>query len=95
MRAINDLAMAGNDLVGSHGTGIADVVDAQQDDQVTCAGLHQYVTIEACQCVRAILVMQDLVAGDARVEHRHLAAALLRVQSLGKTIRPALVGVRG
>ena len=46
MCPMDDLTMACDDLLRGRVSGIPDVVDAFQDDQVARAGLHQYVAIQ-------------------------------------------------
>ena len=76
MGAIDDLAVALDDLLSGHGfrgvadqSGDEDVGVALQHDQVFGAGLYQHIAVEPGQGTGAEKVMQDAIAADARIEH--------------------------
>ena len=69
MAEADDEVFGGHDVVGVDGVlGVADVVDAFEDDEVLDAGLGEDVAVEAGEGVWAGDVVQDAVAADALVE---------------------------
>ncbi len=96
MRALDELAMRGNQVVRARHRCVAadaDVVDALEDDDVLRAWLDQDVAIETRQRADAGTVAQDAVAGDAFVQHGH--RNLRRRKTPRKFIGPAVVRVHG
>ncbi len=64
-----DEVVGGDDVVGLFGVkGVADVVDAFEDDEVADGGLGEDVGVEACEGGGAGAVVEDAVAADAVVE---------------------------
>ena len=65
----DDQVFGGDDVVRLDGVlGVADVVDAFEDDEVLDAGLGEDVAVEAGECVGAGVVVQNAVAANALVE---------------------------
>ncbi len=86
----------GDDVVGFVGVGgVADVVDALEDDDVFDAGLSDDVAVEASEGGGAGDVVQDAVAADALVEDAEVAGLLVGLEAAGEDVGPAGVGVAG
>src|SRR5688572_33377435 len=89
----SDLAMPRNEIVNRGGClPIADVIDADQDNEVRRATLRQDVAIKTGQHAWAVAVAEQPVAADADVQHAH--PRVLSQQSSRQVIRPAVIGVR-
>ena len=98
----DELAEAGDEVFGGDGIvgmggarGVADVVDAFEDDEVLDASLGEDVAVEAGEGAGAGLVVQDAVAADAFVEDAELCGLLVGLEAAGEDVGPAGVGVAG
>src|ERR1700722_9252411 len=67
---------------------IAQVIGAEQHDHMRHARLCQHVAIEPAQAAVTTNVMQDAVAAETLVHHRHWPAAAARDQPACELIRP-------
>ena len=84
--------LGGDDVVGFVGVvGVADVVDAFEDDEVLHAALVEHVAVEAGERVGAGDVVQDAVAADAFVEHAEVGGLLVGLQAACEDVGPAHV----
>ncbi len=91
-----DEVVGGDDVVGFGGIGgVADVVDAFEDDEVLDAGLGEDVAVEAGEGGGAGGVVQDAVAADAFVEDAEVGGLLVGLEAAGEDVGPAGVGVAG
>ncbi len=72
---------------------IAQIVGAQQHDDMRHARLRQHVAIEPAQAAVAANVVQDAVAAEPLVHHAHRPSAAPRRQPAGKLARPVGPGV--
>ena len=100
--ALDELGVAGDevfgrdDVVGFVGVGgVADVVDAFEDDDVADAGLGDDIAIEAGEGGWAGDVVEDAVAADALVENAKAGGLFVGLEAAGENVGPAGVGVLG
>ena len=101
MSAIDDLAMPLDYLLDAHDLRrIAeqgrneDVGVALQHDDVFRTRLHEHVTIETGQRTGADEIVQDPIAGKARVQHGDLRCVRARLEPRRKKIRKAPVRIQ-
>src|SRR3989441_11432459 len=74
---------------------IPQIVGAQHDDGMGHAGLRQHVAVEAAQAAVAPDIVQDAVAAEPLVHHRHRPPALPRHEPARELRRPAVMAVVG
>ena len=89
-----DEVLSCDDVVGLGGIGgVTNVVDALHDDEILDAGLSENVTVEAREGRGAGVVMEDAIATDAFVEDAEVCGLLVSLETAGKDVGPASVGV--
>src|SRR5262245_56944683 len=99
MGADGELLEPGDHLLSRHHLvlavgAVADIVDAEKNDNMGGARLCQRVAVEALESAIAAHVVQDAVAADALVHHAYGPAPASR-EPPRKLIRPAMVGIEG
>src|SRR2546421_8833935 len=74
---------------------VPQIVGAEHDDGMGHAGLGQHVAVEAAQAAVAPDIVQDTVAAEPLVHHRHRPPALARHEPARQLRRPAVMAVVG
>ena len=74
---------------------VPQIVGAEHDDRVRHAGLRQHVAVEAAQAAVAPDVVQDAVAAEPLVHHRHRPSARTRHEPACELRGPAVMTVVG
>ena len=87
--------LRGGDLFFGLAVTVPQIVGAEHDDGVGDAGLRQHVAVEAAQAAVAPDIVQDAVAAESLVHHRHRPAALPRHEPARELRGPAVMAVMG
>src|SRR5438552_13568610 len=87
--------LRGGDLFFGLAPTVPQIVGAQHDDGMRHARLRQHVAVEAAQAAVAPDVVQDAVAAEPLVHHRHRPPALPRHEPARELRRPAVMAVVG